>query len=148
LVREGKGKLIPETEIVRVFNDLMRKIGAPPAFKADEVGVRQFRARSIIVQAFPAILSASRNGTNCNPAEAVYLLHLLLWNDGILSEQLMDDLAAFKRREEQENGLSVLSAGTVPSQKTAGVLLSDYSLQHHRHTTIMLFNSMAQTTGF
>jgi hypothetical protein len=112
LAREGKGKLIPDAEIVRVFNALMRKIGAPSAFKADEAGLREFRARSIAVHTFPALLSANRNGTNCNPAEAVYLLHLLLWNDGILSERLMDDLAAFKRRAEQKNGFSVMSAGT------------------------------------
>jgi hypothetical protein len=148
LAREGKGKLVPETEVVRAFNDLMRKVGAPPAFKADEAGVRQFRARSAAVQAFPALLSANRNGTNCSPAEAVYLFHLLLWNDGILSERLMDDLAAFKQISEQKNGFNVMSAGTASLHQSAGVLLSDYSLHHNRRATIKLFNGMAQTFGF
>jgi hypothetical protein len=148
LTREGKGKLVPEAEVVRIYNNLMRKIGAPPAFNADESGMRQFRARSIVVQAFPALLSANRNETNCNPAEAVYLLHLLLWNDGKLSERLMDDLADFKRRAEQKNGFSVMSVGTVPLQQSAGVLLSDYSLHHHRRATIELFNGMARAFGF
>ncbi len=148
LAREGKGKLVPEAESARVFNDLMKEIGAPPTFSADEAGVRQFRASSIAVQAFPALLSANRNGTNCNPAEAVYLLHLLLWNDGILSERLMNDLAGFKQISEQKNGFSVMSAGTVPLHQSAGVLLSDYSLNHNRRATIKLFNGMAQTFGF
>lgn len=148
LAREGKGKLVPEAEIVRIFNAWMQKIEAPPTFKADEAGIRQFRARSAAVQAFPALISANRNGTNCNPAEAVYLLHLLLWNDGILSEHLMDDLAAFKRGTEQKNGFSVISAGPVPLQQSAGVLLSDYSLHHHRSATIKLSNDMARTFGF
>jgi len=148
MTREGKGKLIPEAEIVRVFNDLMKKIGAPPTFKADEAGLRQFRARDIVIQAFPALLSANSNGTNCNPSEAVYLLHLLLWNDGILSEHLLDDLATFKREAEQKNRLSVMSAGSVPLHQGAGVLLSDYSLHHHRHATIKLFNGMARSFGF
>jgi hypothetical protein len=148
LAREGKGKSVPESEIVRVFNDLMRKIGAPPTFKADEAGIRQFRARSIVIQAFPALLSANRNGTNCTPAEAIYLLHLLLWNDGILSERLVDDLADFKRMAEQKNGLSVMSAGTVPLHQSASVLLSDYSSHHHRHATIEISDGIARTFGF
>jgi hypothetical protein len=148
LAREGRGKLVSEAEIVRVFNDLMRKIGAPPTFKADEAGIRKFRARSIVIQAFPALLSTNRNGTNCTPAEAIYLLHLLLWNDGILSERLVDDLAAFKLKAEQKNGLSVMSAGTTPSQQSAGVLVSDYSLHHHRRATIEVFDGIARTFGF
>jgi len=55
LTREGKGKLVPETEVVRVFNETMQRIGAP--FKTDEATVRKFREHSIAVPSLPALLT-------------------------------------------------------------------------------------------
>lgn len=151
--REKNGKLISEAKIAQVFNDLMRQVGAPPSFKADEVTIRRFRTHSIAVPSLPALLSANRNGGYCNPGEAVYLLYLLLSNNGDLPDHVLDDEAALKHAE----ALSPRAEGTVPKRTFVGSVgqldrngswfVSDYSM-HHRRATIKLFNGIAQAFGF
>ncbi len=79
--RTGHGKLIAESDVAQAFNDLMRAVGAPPTLKTDEVAIRKFRKHAAAIKAFPALFSADRNGTNCNPGEAVFLISLLISGD-------------------------------------------------------------------
>jgi len=153
LARKGKGKLVPEVEVARAFNDLMKRIEAPTSFKTDESTIRKFRAYSIAVPSLPALLSADRNGTNCNPGEAVYLLHLLILSNGELPNSYLDREATLKREEARRAnggaapmGASTLSVVQIPQD--ASWFLSSYSSHHHRNATIKLFNDATQTFSF
>lgn len=147
LTREGKGKLVPEMEIVQVFNNTMQKIGAP--FKTDEATVRKFREHSIAVLSLPALLTANRNGTNCTPAEAVYLFYLLSWANGDLPLSVLDNEADLKRLEVQgKTPLRVMGIGTGPLEKNGGDMLTVYSMHHRRQATTRLFNNIAHAFGF
>jgi hypothetical protein len=90
--REGKRKLVSEADVVRAFNEMMRGSGIRPPVTADADAdaLRRFRAHGAAIEAFPALLSADRNGANCNPGEAVYLIWLLERNKGVLSERYLD----------------------------------------------------------
>jgi hypothetical protein len=88
--REGKRKLISEADVVRAFNEMMKRSGASPSVTANAGALRRFRAHGAAIGAFPALLSADRNGTNCNPGEAVYLIWLLRRDNGVLSERYLD----------------------------------------------------------
>lgn len=90
MARAGQGRLVPELSVVQAFNALIDRIGAPGNFRASEDTVHEFRAYAAATKAFPAVFSASRNGANCTPAEAVFLLYLLIEGDGNLSVQNLD----------------------------------------------------------
>jgi len=68
----------------------MQEVGAPPTLRADEASLRRFREHAVSIKAFPALFTAGRNGTNCNPGEAFFLLYLLISNDGALYEKNLD----------------------------------------------------------
>jgi hypothetical protein len=157
LAREGKN-LIPETDVVRSFNDLMKKIGAPPSFQADKENLRKFRATSITVPHYSALISANRNGTNCNPGEAVFLLYLLISNNGKIPEHLLNELEISKRSKQSSGNFSTLVT-MVPAgansqvydnlkNADAHLLLLSYASRHHRHATIKLFNSLTKALNF
>jgi hypothetical protein len=147
MAREGKGKLVPETKIVQVFNDTMRKIGAP--FKTDEATVMKFREHSIAVPSLPALLTANRNGTNCSPAEAVFLFYMLSWSNGDLPLSVLDFAATLKRMEAQGKAPTrVMGVGPDQPEKSASEMLTAYALRHRRQATVKLFNDLARAFGF
>jgi len=154
LVRRGKGKLIPEADVVRAYNDLMRRIGAPSSFKADEADLRMFRAHSIDVPSLTALISANRNETYCNPGEAVYLLYTLLSYNGASREDLLDEVETLRHDEAAQPKVGsvapvgAISFTTIKMSDQVKGRLSLYSVQHNRHATIKLFNHMAQTLHF
>jgi hypothetical protein len=78
--RQGKRKLISEEAIAEAFNDLMRQTGAPPSLKADLESVKL--ARKGWEKKLPAIISREKNGTYCNPGEAIWVLSILIGNIG------------------------------------------------------------------
>jgi len=90
MARTGKGKLVAEADVVRAFNELMAKIGAPSSLRGDEASIRRFREHAAAIKAFPALFSADRNGMNCSPGEAVFLLYLLISNNGVFYEKNLD----------------------------------------------------------
>jgi hypothetical protein len=145
-VRNGRGRLVPEVDVVRSFNEIMRTIGAPPTFMADVASMRRFRARSATVPSFSALFTANRNGTNCNPGEAVLLLFLLIENDGALSEHMFDEYAP-SQAGVQEKRLSVLTGG-MEAHRNVKWMLFDYSSRHRRGATIKLFDRAVHTLGF
>lgn len=147
--RSGRGKLIPETDIVRSINATMRTIGAPPAFSADLDSIRAFRARSATISSLSALFTANRNGSDCNPGEAILLVSLLIENDGSLSEHMFDSYSAPAQVDGGDKGFSVLTFGTgEPQNRHAKAMLSTYSSKHGRRATTRLFNRAAQTLGF
>ncbi len=152
--RTGGGKLVPETAVVKAFNNLMQEIGAPPSMRASEVSVHGFREHAASIKAFPALFSANRNGARCNPGEAVFLLYLLISDNGILHEGNLDSAQALMAMNSQRiEGYGVaymegLGLGAKGSDSSASGLLSLYPSHHNRNATIALFNHVADMLGF
>ena len=149
MARTGKGKLVAEADVVRAFNELMVKIGAPSSLRADEASMRRFREHAVSIKAFPALLSADRNGTNCNPGEAVFLLYLLISDDGVLYERNLDSAQALTQMDFQRNGGErSFGVAHMISDLSANEFLSSYSSRHNRKATIALFNNLAGILSF
>ena len=150
LARGGSRKLVAEADVVRAFNELMTKVGAPPSMRADEASIWRFRKHAASTKAFPALLSADRNGTNCNPGEAVFLLYLLISKDGSLHEGYLDGAQAMMQMDVQRNG-GGRSFGVAHMEvlgSSAGGIFSSYSSHHNRNATITLLNNLAGILGF
>jgi len=82
--REGKRKLIPDTQVVEAYNELTRK----ESFRAKMANLgalRLYRRDSYPAKTWKAVITAGRNGTNCYPGEAIFLLTVLLPADGDLT---------------------------------------------------------------
>jgi len=152
-VRGGKGHLVPETDVVRAYNDLMLRIGAPKSVAVDETAVREFRSHVADVRAFPALLSVDRNEVKCKPGEAVYLLYLLIESDGKLSNSYLD-----QKIELKQELTSHPAAGSSPPRRTATIItgpfppnasttLSAYCQQHGRHATVKLYDQFFKSLG-
>jgi hypothetical protein len=78
MARHGNQKLISEIEIANAFNDLMRQTGAPASLKADLNSVEM--ARRGWEKEIPTLISLEKNGTNCYPGEAIWVLTILIAN--------------------------------------------------------------------
>lgn len=150
--RTANGKLVAETDVVRAFNDLMVEIGAPSSMRTDEGALRRFREHAAAIKAFPSLFSADRNGANCNPGEAVFLLSLLISDNGILYERNLDSDLALMQMGEQQNGegrsFGVSVSGIKGMDSGAKSPLLAYSSHHNRNATIAVFNRLAGTLAF
>jgi hypothetical protein len=152
--REGKWKLVPEADVVRAFNELMTKIGAPASMRTDEASMRSFREHAASIKAFPALLSAERNGINCNPGEAVFLLYLLMSDDGKLYDRNLDTAQERMQPYNRQSGdgdhgnAGGYGVGAIVPVQTAQWLLSSYSRNHGLSATKALFNNLAGILGF
>lgn len=146
--RAGNGRLVPEASVVKAFDDLMQEAGAPPSVRADVTAVHSFREHAAAINAFPALFSADRNGTNCNPGEAVFVLGLLISNDGELYEGNLDFAQELMRPHEWENQRGGSSAFRITGGPDSSRLLSFFSFHHNRAATAALFNHMARALGF
>jgi hypothetical protein len=150
--RAGKGKLIPEGDVARAFNELMKRTGAPSSYSADEADIHGFRAHAAELSILPSLLTADRNGTSCNPGEAVYLVSLLIGGNGKLSLHQLDLIVQFRHawgevKQGRGSASQILTyTPGVQLQGAAAVILS-YS-RHHRRDTSKLFNGFARTLGF
>lgn len=146
--RTDNGRLVPEAAVVTAFNDLMQEIGAPTSWRANEASMHGFREHAASINAFPALFSANRNGTNCSPGEAVFLLSLLLSDNGVLYERNLDTQKALMqwdgRKDASSNGFAV--AG-MDSANASGLLVS-YSLDHNIKASVVLFDRVASKLGF
>ena len=150
--REDCGKLIPEANVVRAYNGLLAGSGAPSSFRATEEILHQFREYAASLHAFPALFTANRNGTSCNPGEAVYLLYLLLSDDGKPFEK--DVYSAWVKQP----GVQLDAAPQPKDQGNRGQfgyalgraqgLIYLYSQEQKPAATVALFKNAADTLGF
>lgn len=144
--RSGQGRFVSEANVVRAFNELMAKVGAPSSLRADEAAMRRFREHAVAIKAFPALYTADRNGTNCNPGEAIFLLYLLISDDGVLYERNLDSDQILATSDFQQDGNRGSFAGGIePIGSGASRLLFSFSLHHNRNATIALFNNLTAT---
>jgi len=152
--RAGREKLVPEAAVVKAFNDLMQEIGAPSSMRTSEASVHAFREHAASIKAFPALFSADSNGTNCNPDEAVFLIYLLISDNGILHEGNLDSAQALMQMNSQGiEGYGVarmegLGLNAKKPDSSASGLLSSYPSHHNRNATIALFDHLAGILGF
>lgn len=156
--RSGKGKLVPEAEVVGAFNDLMSKIGAPASLRTTEPSLRNFREHAASIKAFPALFTSARHGANCNPGEAVFLLYLLISSDGVLREKNVDAALILTQIGDQRNvergNLGVVGVdgfGLGPdkvSTPSASKALSQFLSDHNQNADLMLLNELARRLDF
>jgi hypothetical protein len=78
--RAGKRELIPDTQVAAALDETIKRLNLPP-MPESLVAIRSLRSDAHIAKEYPALLTADRNGTNCSPGEAVYLLAVLLLKD-------------------------------------------------------------------
>ncbi len=122
----------------------MRGIGAPPEWKADANGIRKFRTRSATAPKLSVLFTSERNGTDCNPGEAVLLLSLLLINNG----QLIETSSDFGNALPKSQGSSALITRSGGPAQDGSDLLAAYCMKHSHHDVRKLFDRAAQTLGF
>jgi hypothetical protein len=148
--RTGNGKVVPEVAVAKAFNDLMYEIGAPPSMRATVASVHGFRDHAASIKVFPALLSADRNGSNCNPGEAVFLLSLLLSDSGVLLEGNIDGAVVLMRSDSQHNqDRSGASSATLESMdSSAAEKLFWYTYHHDTDTSRALLEKVAKTLAF
>jgi hypothetical protein len=146
--RQGSGNLISEAAVTGSFNTLMKEINGSPSWRADEASLHAFRQRSTSIQSLSPLFSAGRNGGNCNPAEAVMLLYLLIYNDGRLSGHMLDSFDGQRSASVPTQPASELTGGSVTPNQRARELLALYSVKHDRRAIIKSFNHAVQILGF
>ncbi|MGB6742709.1 MAG: hypothetical protein WBE38_03555 [Terracidiphilus sp.] len=146
--RAGDGKLVPETAVVKAFNDLMRGIGAPPSYLASEENLHEFREHAASIKAFPALFSAGRNGANCEPGEAVFLLYQLISANGAPLEGNLDAAVELTQQNGPRNGegrsFGVAGGDSGPD---ASALVSSYVSRRNSNAAIALLNHVADVLG-
>ncbi len=151
--RIGNGKLIPEAKVAQAFDDLMRQIRAPSSERTDEAAVRRFREHAAALHAFSALFSADRNGANCNPGEAVFLLYLLISENGVLHDGDLDRQVATMQMGEQQHtwrpspGPGRTETPQIPAAEYAWSLLRSYPSGHGHRAAVALYNNLASTLG-
>jgi hypothetical protein len=146
LERAGQGNLVPEAKVVQAYNDLMKKVGAPTSLLTDEAAVRALR-RIPFDKASDAFITTSRNGTNCNPGEATFLLLALIWNNG--GPRVRPERAPGNAQTGGTTSGPWFSGGVrSPSDPSAGRSLKSYSAAHLPRETTALFDAVARTMGF
>jgi hypothetical protein len=150
---QAGGKLVPEAAVVKAFNGLMQEIGAPPSMRASEPSVHAFREHAASIRAFPTLFTADRNGANCDPGEAFFLLYLLVSENGILHEGNLDSAQALMQMNGQGEGYGVarmegLGLSAKGPDSSASGLLASYASHNSRNSIIVLFNHLAGMLGF
>lgn len=147
LTRAGKGSLVPEAKVAQAYNDLMKEVRAPTSFLTDEAAVRNLRRLILFDKPGDALITASRNGTNCNPGEAVFLLLALFWNNG---GPRMHQVSAPEAAKPSgtNSGRWVTFMKKSRSGASASRSLQSYSAAHRPRDIAALFDGVAKTMGF
>lgn len=150
--RNGKGGLVSEQNVVRAFNALMQRVGAPSSLRTDEASMQRFRNYAASIHAFPALFTAARNGTNCNPGEAVFLLYLLVTENGQLTQEYVDSVTALEQQhqESHRNGVGArgYAMGGIFSSSRASELLDAYAAHHGWNKLFIAYKDAVVTLGF
>jgi hypothetical protein len=132
--RNGKQKLVPETEVAQAFNDLMRQIAAPPSLKTSGSEVRLIR--NAFEKIAPTLISREKNEVYCNPSEAVFLVWVLIPNNGKSSAEAVGTYPLTRVEVHVSNGPNAASS------------LSAYLTTHPQSDDVKLFNHLAKVLEF
>jgi hypothetical protein len=132
--REGKRKLIPDTQVVEAYNELARKEN-PRAKMANLGALRLYRTDSYPARTWTAVITANRNGTNCYPGEAIFLLTVLLPADGDLTPSASPSLPY------------PVNAPATGSFMTSGYIRMTIQGTQNRRQILKEFNALAKSLG-
>jgi hypothetical protein len=142
LARAGKKNLVPEIRVAQAYNSLMKQIGAPSSLLSDESAVHRLRSLSAIARPSPTLYSAGRNGSNCYPAEAVFLLNQLIVNNGGPRRDPAPAPTGSSRP-----GVSDYTSLQQSRGPQAWQLIASYSAAHPKNATNSLYDSAAKALG-
>jgi len=140
MARHGKRKLVSEADIASSFNDLMKRVGAPESLRTDVATVHRFRVGPLAASPVPALITVDRNGSNCNPGEAVFLMLMLVTNNGSFDDRLPAGI-------KPEDLPRYVGIEHPPAEPDARRILTIYLSQHSRIDAVELFSAMAKTLG-
>ncbi len=135
--REGKRKLIPDTQIVEAFDEIVKKANLPP-MAANLDALRRFRTDTYLGKQYPALLTPDRSGTNCYPGEAVFLLTVLLDAD---SNPKAPPPPPAPSANLHTPGPTMFAREVRPSSSVG------LSLMQSHHRIVKIFNGVARTLG-
>jgi len=139
--RRGERPLISETEVATAFNNLMSEIGVPEELRTDTPMVHRFRVGPLSRSDVSNLITLNANGPDCNPGEAVFLLYLLIQNNGKIEDHLPPGTTSVMVP-------SLMVTEQDPSAPDARRSIYGYTKHHRRSNLADVFNHVAQTFHF
>ncbi|MGH9604930.1 MAG: hypothetical protein ACRD3N_04445 [Terracidiphilus sp.] len=135
--RRGERPLVSETEVAAAFNNLMGEIGAPKELRTDAPMVHRFRVGPLSRSDVSHLITLNTNGANCNPGEAVFLLYLLIQDNGTVEDHLPPGTTSVMVP-------SLMVTEQDPSAPDARRSIYGYAKHHRRSNLADVFNHVAQ----
>jgi hypothetical protein len=146
MARAGQVPLIPEADVAHAFDELMKTIGEP-TIRTNLEALRRVREQGSLV--FPSLFSKESNGTNCNPGEAIFLLYLLISNDGTPSVVEIESARRLRQRLPGQGGRGAFAVGHMETAGSrASAALSLYLSRHAPDAKLALFNNLSGLLHF
>jgi YD repeat-containing protein len=136
--RRGERPPISEAEVAAAFNNMMSQIGAPEELRTDASMVHRFRVGPLSRSDISYLITLDRNGANCNPGEGVFLLYLLIQNNGTVEDHLPLGMTSVTVP-------SLMVTEQDPSVPDARRSIYGYAKHHRRSNLVEVFNHVAQT---
>jgi len=138
--RSGQG-WVAESAVAQAFNDLMEQAAPSPSqqIKTDVSVVH--RLRFSLCNTSPDLSSVTSHQDECLPSEAMFVIALLMWNNGTAGRPLPEPLSQLH----QSKATLIFRTSTGPD---ARLLLSRYLAASSRPQMVSLYDRLAQTIGF
>lgn len=139
LARRGEREYVDESSVADAFNELMKKVRGlgGKAFMTDAASVHRLRLG--ISRASPALTTVSVHASSCLPSEALFLIVLLITNNGTIGEPLPPGSAPELRGT---------TGRRVSANAEARLLLVNFLRTHPHSKDVRLFDVLAKYVGF
>ena len=118
-VRKGKQSLVSELAVSMAFNRLAEVIKSPARVDVDAV----HHLRTALASQAPHLITLKASPAGCNPGEAIFLIYLLVANDGSVTGTPL-------QLPEGTELPTVQLTATTGQQKSMSFLLSDFVNSH------------------
>jgi len=139
LARRGKRSHISSVDIAAVFNDLMKNVNAPQSMRADAAPVEKMRVA--LERMAPNLVLQRPAGESCYPGEAVFLVFLLIANDGTRISSVADKVSP----DELPQMITRVRPSTDPSARS---LVDAYISRNPAMHSFELFNHVGNKFEF
>lgn len=138
--RHGNQGWVSESAVAQAFNELMEQVAASPAqlIKTDVSVVH--RLRFSLYNTSPDLSTVTSHEDKCLPSEAVFVIALLMWNNGAVSA-----LSGSVPPPTSKGGYVAVRFSGGPD---ARLLLSRYLAASSHRQMVNLYDHLAQTIGF
>lgn len=133
MARQGTRSLVSEDAVAKAFNTLMAQVegNTGPRFQTTPATVH--RLRLALEPTDPAVISVESHSDECLPAEAIFVLTLLVWNNGTTGNPPVTPAV--------HSGNNTLTVRSGP--RDARTLLLLYSQSHPPRDRVKLFDEVA-----